>query len=104
MINTKEIIIERTEIYRNNLKDLTVKEIDELKNKHNKPLKPTGRMSSIAWDIARKEIVKKELRQDKINELKILLPSLSDEDIQKIDISVEDDSPIVKEKELQEIK
>jgi len=106
MPNTKQIIIDRTEKYRTDFKDLTVIQIDELKNEFNLPLKPFGKMSCIAWNNARKEIVKKEEQEIKINELKILLPSISDEDLEKISISNddEDDNIIIKTKEIQEIK
>lgn len=85
MTNIEQTIIDRTNIYITQFEELTVKQIDELEI-------PTGIMTLQSWNNARKLKLNEEKNQEKINKLKELLPSISTEDIEKINIKDEDNN------------
>lgn len=105
MIDLKQIIIDRTDIYRTQFatENYTVNTIDSLIGKEGRP---TGRISGIAWDNARLEVLNEERSQNRINKLKEMFPSITNEDIEKINITDEDNDGeglILKTKEMGEI-
>lgn len=105
-MNIKQTIIDRTLKYKALFvkENYTVSTIDSLVGKDGRPY---GKMSGIAWDNARLEVRNKERLQTRIDKLKEMFPSISDKDIEKIDITDEandGEGLVLKTKEIEEIK
>lgn len=105
MPNVKQTIIDRTTIYRALFikENYTVSNIDSLIGKSGRP---SGKMSGIAWDNARTEVLNKERLQTRIGKLKIMFPGISDINIEKINITDEENDGeglVLKTKEMGEI-